>query len=103
MTIRQNNPSDRLSPVGPFRPVQRWRRRLPGHYRDGIGVGNRQSNELGFGREAEDQTGLTQAAIGIGTGGIFRMRFLVLVIVMTDMFGHRILLMLTIGTDRRCS
>lgn len=66
-------------------------------------MGKRQRNEREFGRETEDDTGLTHAAVRIGTGSVFRMRFLVLVLVMTDMLGHRILLMLATGTDRRCS
>lgn len=66
-------------------------------------MGRRQSNEREFGREAKDQTGLTHSAVWIGTVRVLRMRFLVLVIVMANMLGHRVLLMLAIGTHRRCS
>lgn len=63
----------------------------------------RQSNESELGRQAKDQTGLTHSAVWIRTVRVFGMRFLVLVIVMANMLGHRVLLMLAIGTHRRCS
>jgi hypothetical protein len=46
---------------------------------------------------------MAHAAVKIGAAVSVLLRFLVLMIMVTDMLGHRIMLMLTVRTHRRCS
>lgn len=63
----------------------------------------RQSNEIGFRRKTEDQTGLAHTAIRISAGVTIRVHLFVLMIMMTNVLGHRIMLVLTIRTHGRRS
>ena len=62
-----------------------------------------QGDQSEFGEQSKDHTDMAHAAVKIGTGIIVLLGFLVLMIMMTHMRGHRIMLVLAIRTHRRCS
>jgi hypothetical protein len=62
-----------------------------------------QGDQSEFGEQSEDHSDMAHAAVKIGTGVIVLLGFLVLMIMMTHMRGHRIMLVLAIRTHRRCS
>ena len=76
---------------------------MTGDDRYRIGVRKGQGDQIKFGEQPEDHTNMAHAAVKIGTGIIVLLGFLVLMIMVTDMLGHRIMLMLTVRTHRRCS
>jgi hypothetical protein len=68
-----------------------------------IGVRKGQGEQIEFGEQSEDHADMAHAAVKIGAEVSVVLRFLVLMIMMTDMLGHRIMLMLTVRTHCRCS
>ena len=71
--------------------------------RSRIGMRKGHGDQREVGEQSEDHTDMAHAAVKIGTGIIVLLGFLVLMIMMTHMRGHRIMLVLAIRTHRRCS
>ena len=76
---------------------------MTGDDRYRIGVRKGQGEQIEFGEQSEDHADMAHAAVKIGAAVSVLLRFLVLMIMVTDMLGHRIMLMLTVRTHRRCS
>jgi len=100
---RRLSQSKRGNPVGAFGSIERGCGYVTGNDRYRIGVRKGQSDQVEFGEQSEDHTDMAHAAVKIGAGVSVLLRFLVLMIMMADMLGHRIVLMLTVRTHRRCS
>ncbi len=58
-----------------------------------------QGDQIEFGEQSEDHTDMAHAAVQIGASVSVLLRFLVLMIMVTDMLGHRVMLMLTVRTQ----
>ena len=76
---------------------------MSGNHRYRIGVRKGKGDEIELEGQSKDRAYLAHAAVKIGAGISVLMCFLVLVIVMANMLDHRIMLMLTVRTHRRCS
>ena len=101
--VRRLSQSEGGSPVGAFGSIERRCRYVTCNDRPRIGMRKGQGDQSEFGEQSEDHSDMAHAAVKIGTGVIVLLGFLVLMIMMTHMRGHRIMLVLAIRTHRRCS
>lgn len=67
------------------------------------GVRRREGDKVEIGEQSEDHADVAHTAVEIRAGICVLLRFFVLMIMMADMLDHRIMLMLTVRTHRRCS
>ena len=73
---------------------------MTGNDRLQISVRKGQGNQIEIGEQSKDHTDMAHAAVKVGTGVSVLLRFLVLVIMMANVLGHRITLVLTARTRR---
>lgn len=76
---------------------------MTGNDRHQISVGRCEGDQVEFGEQSEDHADVAHAAIEIRARVSVLLRFLVLMIMVANMLDHRIMLMLTVRTHRRCS
>jgi hypothetical protein len=76
---------------------------VTGNDRHQISVRKSEGDQVKFGEQSEDHTDMAHAAVEVGAGICILLRFFVLMVMVADMLDHRIMLMLTVRTHRRCS
>jgi hypothetical protein len=76
---------------------------VSGNDRHQISVREGHGDQIEIREQSEDRAGMAHAAVKVGTAIGLLLRFLVLVIMMANVLGHRITLVLTARTRCRCS
>ncbi len=100
---RRLSQSEKGGPVGAFRSIKRGCGHVTGNDRRQIGVRKSEGDEDEVGEQSEDHADMAHAAVEVRAGICVLLCFFVLMVMVADMLDHRIMLMLTVRTHRRCS
>jgi hypothetical protein len=76
---------------------------VTGNDRRQIGVRKSEGDEDEVGEQSEDHADMAHAAVEVRAGICVLLCFFVLMVMVANMLDHRIMLMLTVRTHRRCS
>jgi hypothetical protein len=76
---------------------------VTGNDRHQTGVRKSEGDKVEVGEQSEDHADMAHAAVEVRAGICILLRFFMLMVMVADMLDHRIMLMLTVRTHRRCS